>query len=504
MARNGKKIVIIGSGIAGLSAAVYALKCGYDVEVVEMNDQAGGLAMSWKRGPYTFETCLHWLLGSKPGADLHAQWEEIFEIDRLRFVNPDRMVQIEDPAGRHLTIYTNLQWLETELLRRTPQDAKAIHEFVDTVRALERFRMLDPAGGLAENWQQMLHDLPMLPLLRKLINTSGAEYAKRFSDPMLQAFFSGGDMGQLSAIALLFSLAWMHAGNAGYAIGGSQAIIRLIEEQIASLGGNIRFRAKVVRILVENDAAVGVELESGEKIMADWVVSAADGHATIFDMLGGKYADAALRKAYNERLIFTSYAQVSLGVAMDLSGQPPMVTRILEKPFRVDPKTELPHMSFRFFHFDPTFAPEGKTAVTSFLPTRNYGYWMDLRVKDPAGYHEEKQRLAKGVIDELEKRIPGVREAIEATDVSTPASVVRHTGNWKGSMEGWMIVPGMGLKTLPNTLPGLGRFVMVGQWVLPGGGLPCGPMTARPAVKQICRQDRVPFMPQMRPEAIPA
>ena len=59
-----RKIVIIGSGISGLCAAVYGLKCGYQVEVLEMHDMAGGLATSWRRGDYTFETCLHWLLGS--------------------------------------------------------------------------------------------------------------------------------------------------------------------------------------------------------------------------------------------------------------------------------------------------------------------------------------------------------------------------------------------------------------------------------------------------------
>ena len=77
MKQNGKKIVIIGGGIAGLCAAVYALKCGYQVEVLEMHDMAGGLAMSWRRGPYTFETCLHWLIGSSPHGDFHAQWQEI-------------------------------------------------------------------------------------------------------------------------------------------------------------------------------------------------------------------------------------------------------------------------------------------------------------------------------------------------------------------------------------------------------------------------------------------
>ena len=93
----------------------------------------------------------------------------------------------------------------------------------------------------------------------------------------------------------------------------------------------------------------------------------------------------------------------------------------------------------------------------------------------------------------LEKRIPGLRAAIETVDVSTPASVFRYTGNWQGTMEGWLPEPGSGFRSLPNTLPGLDRFIMVGQWVMPGGGLPCGPMTARPAIKAICKHDHVPF-----------
>jgi hypothetical protein len=60
-------------------------------------------------------------------------------------------------------------------------------------------------------------------------------------------------------------------------------------------------------------------------------------------------------------------------------------------------------------------------------------------------------------------------------------------------MEGWLIEPGAGFKPLPNTLPGLNRFLMVGQWIMPGGGLPSGPLTARPAIKAICKQDHVPF-----------
>ena len=212
-----------------------------------------------------------------------------------------------------------------------------------------------------------------------------------------------------------------------------------------------------------------------------------------FELLDGKYSGDATRSRFEGRETFASYIQVSLGVEMDLSGQPPMLTRILDTPITLDPMTDARSVGFRFFHYDPTFAPAGKCAVTSVLPTRNYKYWSDLRANDPRAYYAEKHRIAEAVIDVLQRRVPGARAAVETVDVSTPATVMRYTGNWKGSMEGWLLEPGQGFRPLPNTLPRLQRFLMVGQWVMPGGGLPSGPMTARPAVKAMCRHDGVPF-----------
>jgi phytoene dehydrogenase-like protein len=495
MKANDRKVVIIGGGIAGLCAAVYALECGYRVDLYEMHDMAGGLAMSWRRGAYRFETCLHWLVGSNPAGELHSQWREVCDLDRLKFIDPEIFVHMEDEAGGGLTIYTGVERLEAELLRRAPQDAAAIRELTRAIRSLGKFRMLDPSTGIGENWQAILHDIPKLPLVRRLSQMSGRRYAERFSDPLLKSFFGDGDMGKMPALALLISLAWMSEGNAGYCIGGSQALIRLIEERIEALGGRVHFRSRVIRVVVQEGRATGVELAGGEIIPADWVISAADGHATLFELLGGQYVDDLRRRTYAEKELFASYLQVSLGVAADLSDEPPMVTRILEQPISVDPGTESRNISFRFFHFDPSFARKGHTAVTSLLMTRNYEYWVKLREHDPVLYRAEKQRVAEQVIAVLEKRIPGIRDAIEVVDVSTPATVIRYTGNWKGTMEGWLPVPGAGFRPYPNRLPGLEKFLMVGQWVMPGGGLPSGPLTARPAVRVMCREDHAAFTP---------
>ena len=119
MARAARKIVIIGGGVAGLCAAVYGRKCGYDVEVLEQHDNAGGLATSWRRGEYTFETCLHWLLGANPERGMHALWREVFEIDRLRFVHPEVYARVETEHGEFLDVYANVErWKRSSCTRR--------------------------------------------------------------------------------------------------------------------------------------------------------------------------------------------------------------------------------------------------------------------------------------------------------------------------------------------------------------------------------------------------
>ena len=489
------KVIIVGAGIAGLCAAVYARKCGYAVTVLEQHERPGGLATSWRRGAYTFEACLHWLLGSNPHDPMHALWREVFDIDRLQFVYPEEWMRVESEHGEQLSIYPDLERLEAELLRHAPQDEAQIRQFVHAVRSLSHC----PLPSLSSAWRARVRTglrlLPHIPLLQNLSHVTSEAYGKRFDDPLLRGFFGEGENAQLAVVALVFALAWVSNRNAGYPIGGSQAVIGSIAQNLQHLGGVLRTGTSVERVLVEDDTTAGVQLDGGERIDADWVVSAADGYTTLYDLLDGRYVGQRMAHVYRTYKPFPSFLQVSLGVARDLSQQCGYVMRLLEKPFTVDPQTALNQIAFRLFNYDPTFAPAGKTAVTCTLPTRNVEYWSHLSERDPQEYEAEKQRVANGVIAIFNECIPGVREAIEVVDVATPATVVRCTRNWHGSMEGWLLTPQTGVRPLPLTLPGLRRFLMIGQWVMPGGGLPSGLITARRAVRRMCLQDGIAFVP---------
>jgi phytoene dehydrogenase-like protein len=192
MTAASRKIVIIGGGIAGLCAGVYAQACGYQVEVLEQHSVPGGLATSWTKGGYTFETCLHWLVGSSPQGTLGAQWREVFDTDKLRFVYPEEYQRVETEQGQSLSVYSNVDRMEAELLRQAPEDADEIKAFASAIRQLAGF----PMQELNESWPRkgwaMLWLLPRLPLLRRWSAISAADYGKRFKHELLRRFFVDG------------------------------------------------------------------------------------------------------------------------------------------------------------------------------------------------------------------------------------------------------------------------------------------------------------------------
>ncbi len=191
-------------------------------------------------------------------------------------------------------------------------------------------------------------------------------------------------------------------------------------------------------------------------------------------MLEEKYTDDTIHDYYDNHEIFPSYVQVSLGVSRTFEDVPHSLFFPIVKPLIIDNDTQCDYCELRTFNFDPTLAPEGKTVLITMYPTRNYSYWVDLRASDKEKYKAEKERIAHDIIEILERKFGNIKEHVEVVDVSTPATVIRYTNNWK-------------------TLPGLDNFYMAGQWVQPGGGLPTAILSGRDVAQIICKNDKKKF-----------
>ncbi|MBL8156335.1 MAG: NAD(P)/FAD-dependent oxidoreductase [Anaerolineae bacterium] len=294
----------------------------------------------------------------------------------------------------------------------------------------------------------------------------------------------------------MFLLAYLHNHNAGFPVGGSLEFARALERRYLELGGQIHYEAQVEKILVENDRAVGLRLYDDSIHRGDVVISAADGRATLFDLLDGRYLDGKLKRMYDGHLPLHSQVQISLGVNRDFSAEPHWVTHLVEQPIQIIGEDRF-EIGVKHYCFDPSLAPPGKSALIVMIRSR-YDYWQ--RIYGRKLYDTEQNQVSDIVIDFLEQLYPGIRQDIEFVDEATPLSYERYTGNWMGATSGWLLsretMP-MLIRGVNKTLPGLRNFYLAGQWVEPGGSVPLAAASGRSVIQMICHADGKPFEAHM-------
>jgi phytoene dehydrogenase-like protein len=482
-----RSILIIGAGIGGLSTGCYARMNGYRATILEMHSGPGGVCTSWHRDGYTFDGCIHNLAGTMPESAFHGLWRELGVVPAISMQRFDELVRVERPDGEPLTVYTDLDRLERHMKRLAPADAGVVEELIGAAR---QFTTFDLMGLALASPLERVRALAMVPMLVKYGRVTLEQLARRFSDPFLRRALPTViyDWPNCPVAMLLTFLSRTHVGDFGWPKGGSIAFAHAIERRFRELGGEVRYQARVQSILVENDRAVGVKLADGSELRADVVVSNANGHATIFEMLGGRYTSPAIRSYYavpDDRIEMGVH--VSLGLARDLSAEPHAIVLPLDRPVTI--ADEVRHRLYvEPFGFDPSLAPPGKTALKVMMAT-SFSYWQQLQA-EPERYRAEKQRVADTVIGLLEARFPGLGNDIEVVDVATPMTTLRYTGNGHGYRSP-VTAMARALFTghrLSQTLPGLGGFYMVGQWA-GVAGVPMVAAMGRDVVRAICRRE---------------
>jgi len=503
------KVNIIGAGISGLSLGCYLQMNGYETSIYEKNSVPGGLCSSWTKGGFTFDGCLHWLLGSDEGSAFYKLWSELLDMKSIEFVNHEVKVAIElnkncNKYGEKVfQLYTNISKLEAYLLDIGPEDKKTVLSWIRLIRLIQRFDMPPMIDSIRQMQSlsrriKMIAYFPFVIQFLKWRNVTNYTFARRLKNPFLkEAFELLYDGDEINLLMMTMPLAFHDKKSAGYPIGGSAKFAKRIADKYVVLGGIIHYGKEIKKIIVRDNIAKGILLTDDDEVYSDITVSATDWHFTVFKALEGRFVNHQIREleALRKLEVYPSVFLISLGVGRDFKEHPHFFRFPMKTDYQSPDGTIYKRIEAHIYHYDPSLAPKGKTIIAMSFYTRRGEFWINLRNSDREEYDRCKNDFAKAMIDSLDDKIGGVKESIEMTDVATPATYHRFTGNWKGSAQGWFPSKNLTASTPVSTeLPGLKNFYYTSHWLIPGGGLPVVLKSAHDLAQNLCLKHKIKYV----------
>ena len=492
------RVVIMGGGIAGLSAGIFARANGLDATILEKHTILGGECTGWDRRGYHIDGCIHWLVGTKEGTPMNDLWRSVGALDGVQIHHPETFLTYEHESGT-VPIYRDLDRLRDAWVELSPQDAAATDEFIATIRQLGTFEMetAKPTDmmSLLEKARSMLSMKDAGAILRRYGKVGLAEYAERFRHPGIRAMFTTFAPGDYAVAFLFFALATFAQGQSSIPIGGSRALANRMAERYLALGGKVETGCEVTRVAIDGKRVTHVTDAGGRAFPADHYIAACDAHFVFERLLGGRHRDPAFQMRFNDPANYplASNTYIGLGLEAD-AGEMPRTVRFDCEPIAcgTPPVTQI---TLNHYAYEPGFAPEGCTAMTVALnhDREAIDHWFEL-AGDRDAYREEKRRVGDAVRAAIESHFPGFAGKLTVLDVATPVTYTRYCNAHRGAFMAFFPTIGSRMMAHTGRIKGLENFVLSGQWLQPPGGLPVAAVTGKDSIQRLCRTLRRPFV----------
>lgn len=491
-----KKIIIIGAGISGMTAGIYALENGYDVTIYEKHFIPGGQCTGWNRKGAYIDGCAHWIVGTNPNSDFYPIWRHIGAFDSNTIIYETEYFTKFDIDGHIITFYADLEKLKQELLKVAPEDKKQIKRFINGIKAY-KFTKVPTEKPLDHMniFEWMSYGLSMIPMAIHFAyykHTSIKWYAKKFKSPTLRKLFNRIINRYYNIHSLVYIMRSLAAHDAGMVEGGSRNLAFNIAKTFTSKGGNIIYNSEINHIYIEDNKAKGIVLKDNTVIESDYVISACDAHHTIYNLLQGQYKDEYFEERFDNRKHYPLNAgiQVSYKLNKILYNYPKMVNFEIT-PYNIGGMI-IDNITIRNHSFDNTLNKNVAT-ITVLIDSKEevYNYLASLSKED---YLNEKEKLGNHLLNEIKTYIGLSDEDIELIDVSTPLTYERYTNAYKGSYMSFITTRKSKGLMRKGLIKGLDNFAMAGQWIMSPGGLPIALFSGKFAVMRIAKMDKKKFI----------
>ncbi|WP_326559272.1 phytoene desaturase family protein [Micromonospora sp. NBC_01796] len=507
-------VVVVGSGLGGLTCAGYLAASGRRVLVLEQHDVAGGNGHVFRRRrAYEFDVGVHYLGDCGPGGTIPAILAGLGLRDRVRFrpMDQDGFDHIVMP-GRSVDVPAGWDRYRDRLLATFPAETEGLLRYFDVCAEVVRAAPgLPPTPGGGHRIEASTTVAWHRRTLADLFDHC------RLSRPARSVLAAqSGNYGlapSAASVGVHVRMIDHYLHGAYYPEGGGQMLAASLVESLESNGGELWTRCAVSRILVEGGRATGVTLADGRTIRADLVVCNADYRRTVLELAGGSDAFTTAVVEKTDRAVPT-LALTVLYVALDtplperrnanlwwlrdddIEG---LYARLAAGSFDTVDYLFCSFASLKDPHNRAVCPPGHSNFQLMTLCPPGYERWgvstgpaEGGRYRRNEVYQREKQRVTDAMLDAAEEALGPFRDRIVHLETATPLSQERYTWSTGGTPYGlgrW----GAGVGTRPDTRTTVPGLYVVGQstrhgsgigGVMVGGAMCAGQILDRPLLAQ--------------------
>lgn len=472
-------VIVIGSGMGGMSAAAMLSRVGRRVLVVEQHFVPGGFTHTFHRNGYSWDVGVH-AIGEVTPADPSGRLLDDLARGRLEWAPLGSVYDtFRFPGGVAMDFPDSERELRERLLELEPTERAGIDRYLERVRqdaqAMRRFYQARTApaaiGGLVERLVAKRALAAIDTTLQSVLEET--TQSERLRSVLSAQWGYHGATPSRASWAMHALVARHFLEGAWYPVGGAGSIGAALLSTVADAGGWTRISSPVKEIVVERGRAVGVRLDSGEEIRATAIVSAVGIGATVRRLLPEPHRSSAWAQSVVALPPGPAHVCLYLGFRGDIraagasaANQWLYETWDMERAaWDVDERGPVGRSPVLYASFpslkDPSHEPGPEQRhtgeVVTFVPWKAFERWRTSRwLRRGDEYEALKARLTEQLLAQFLEHMPGLRPLVDHVELSTPLSTDFFTRAVDGSV--------YGLEPTPA------RFRT--RWLRPGSAIP--------------------------------